>query len=877
MRLNMGSDQSERGDTSLRGMSLRMKEKASKSCWFSLHGVSSSRATSSRSFVALLIAGLCGLLFVFSTASALAESPWWHVTSSAQPTNLPPGGEGKILIVAANVGDGTAEGGSAPVTVIDRLPPGLTPTAISSAAFIHGFRLVEEQAPKCSLVPVPTCTWGNSVPPYGVLEVIITVKVGAPSGTKWTNEARIEGGEAPSAVSTHQVAVNNAVTPFGVERYEVTPENEGGAIDTQAGAHPFQITSALMLNTKVEPARGFEPLARPAALPKDLSFDLPPGLIGNPAAVPQCPEAVFVTLIADNTNRCPANSALGVALVTVTEPLSSGTFTFPTVLFNLSPGRGEPARFGFVAYFVPVTLDVSVRSGGDYGVTVRANDISQTAGLLDAQVIIWGVPGDARHDQSRGLGCLGFGTECLPVRQTQPESFLTLPTSCAGSLLTTVESDSWGAPGDFVGLPEPTIIDSPTGCERLPFQPSLVVQPETRAANTATGATVDLSVPQEVTLAAEGLAEADVKDTTITLPKGMQVNPAAAGTLEACSEADIGFERYDETTRQTFFHEETEQERLGEAPYQECPEGSKLGTVKITTPLLSEPLEGAVYQAAQDANPFGSLLALYVVAEDKKAGVRVRLAGKVEANPSTGQLVSTFDQTPQLPFEEFDLKFFGGNQAPLATSSCGAYRTETSIEPWSGNPAATPFSEFDVTAGPDGTPCPDPGPFAPSFTAGTIDNQAGAFSPFTLTLTRKDGEQTLGSLDMTLPPGLAGILSSVAQCGEAQANAGTCPPASQIGHVTVRAGVGNEPITLPEAGRPEDPVYLTGPYEGAPFGLAVVVHPGSGAVQPGGRRQAGRRAREDRGQPPYRAGVGLKRRDAPRSYRASRSREDEST
>ena len=62
---------------------------------------------------------------------------------------------------------------------------------------------------------------------------------------------------------------------FGMAGYELSPLNEDGTPATQAGSHPFQLTTTLVL----EPDRG---TPNPVALPKDLSFDLPPGLVGNP-------------------------------------------------------------------------------------------------------------------------------------------------------------------------------------------------------------------------------------------------------------------------------------------------------------------------------------------------------------------------------------------------------------------------------------------------------------------------------------------------------------------------------------------------------------------------------------------------------------------
>jgi hypothetical protein len=251
---------------------------------------------------------------------------------------------------------------------------------------------------------------------------------------------------------------------------------------------------------------------------------------------------------------------------------------------------------------------------------------------------------------------------------------------------------------------------------------------------------------------------------------------------------------------------------------QTCPESSKVGTVEIRTPVLPNPLVGAAYLAQQEANPFGSLIALYIVVYDPVSGVRVKLAGEVKPDPVTGQLVSTFENTPQLPFEELSLHFFGGSRAPLgAPALCGSYTTTASIVPWSGNPPAKSSSEFQITTGPNGTPCQDPLPFAPSLTTGSLNIQAGAFTPFTMTMSREDGNQNLRAIQLEMPPGLLGTLSSTELCPEPQADQGTCGPNSLIGETTVSVGLGGNPYTV-KGGK----VYITGPYEGAPYGLSIV-------------------------------------------------------
>ena len=419
-----------------------------------------------------------------------------------------------------------------------------------------------------------------------------------------------------------------------------------------------------------------------------------------------------------------------------------------------------------------------------------------------------------------GLGetyALGEEHPC-PV-ETAPAPFLTLPTSCqAAPLASTIYADSWENPvqGPKLGLAPPLVARAEgfnhdaeghpagtIGCEHLDFSPTVKVSPMESNAGSPTGLSAELVLPQNES--PNGLAEADLKEAVVTLPAGMSVSPSAANGLEACAEEEIA---------------------LRSASAANCPNASKLGTVEIDTPLLENPLEGSVYRAQQTHNPFGSLLALYVVAEG--SGVVVKLAGEVHADPLTGQLTATFagnppfEGTPQQPFSRLRLTLFNGPRAALMTPpACGTYGVTGTLAPWSGEmPVAfsSPFA-IDASCG---------GGFSPSLVAGTTSNQAGAFSPFSLTLSRSDQDQRLRQLSVRMPPGFAGMLSSVQLCGEPQAAEGKCPEASRIGHVTISAGPGPQPVFVPEAGKPLDPVYLTGPYGGAPFGLSIVVPPEAG-------------------------------------------------
>jgi hypothetical protein len=585
-----------------------------------------------------------------------------------------------------------------------------------------------------------------------------------------------------------------AVNPFGLQSLEVAAVNKNGSPDAQAGSHPYSLQTTFVMNRPNEIESG--KFLTPGDL-KDVSFELPRGFVGNPNATPKCKYPEF------SARKCPDDTAIGVASTYFT--YEEGEIHYITnPVYNIETPYGIPAEFGYhVKSIVPVLLDVSVRTGGDYGITVNARNLPQVLGIYGSKVTIWGVPADSSHDPLRGK-CLAESENPEEPREESRgecpvdvpvEPLLTNPTSCDEPRSATLSVDSWQERGKFVSLTAP--LPELTGCEKLDFSPSITVTPDGTAGSTPTGLTVGLHVPQESTTNPVGLAEADVRNTKVALPAGVQLSPSAADGLLACSPEQINLHRPEPST---------------------CPDASKVGTVEIDTPLLPTPLTGAVYLATQNNNPFGSLIALYIVAENKEYGVLVKVAGQTVPDPVTGQLVTTFDETPPLPFSDLKLSFFGTARAPLSTPElCGTYTTETSIEPWSGTPAVNPSSKFQITSGPAGSPCANPLPFAPGFESGSTNLQAGAFSPFTLTMSRPDGNQTLSRIEMQMPPGLLGTLSHVKLCGEPQASQGTCGEESLIGHTIVSAGLGNDPYTV-TGGK----VYITTGYKGAAYGLSIV-------------------------------------------------------
>jgi hypothetical protein len=839
------------------------------------------------------------LLLCAASSSAEVLSPWWHLTSVALPSYLPPGGQGVIVVTAANLGDGNADPATGgPVVISDQLPPGLEAIAVEGIADESLSNFGEFAPPLACAVASPgsvSCTFtGKDVPweeyngegyplvvsPYEQLYEKITVKVKQGAEAAIENFASVTGGGAPAATDEQRLPVSGAPVPFGVSAFEVRPEEPGGVLDTQAGSHPFQLTTSFELNEITEsfPDGSSAAEGRPAAPVKDLHVKLPPGLIGNPTPLPRCSLASFLQLSGGGFNpQCAASTVVGVARALIgfyegTGGATSELFVFPFTrpIFNLEPAPGEPARFGFVTKGVATLLTVGVRTGGDYGLTVSSINTSHQVEVISSETTFWGVPGDTRHNGSRGEECLKAARDdafhellgkysCAGFEENDPPPLLSLPTSCSGPMPSTVEGDSWLQPEPRTSsLLASTALPALDGCNRLPFAPEIEVTPDGQQASKPTGLDVDVHVPQEGQLNPEGLAQSNVKNIEVTLPEGVILNPSAADGLEGCSESLVGYEGSSESPTQPgvsnptftpYLPGSTAALAAGDLEALEpgknfCPNASKIAEATIKTPLLANPVRGFVYLASPQnfavfpqENPFSKHVAMYIVAEDPVSGSLVKLPGRVElggeagvAGLAPGQIRATFEDNPQLAFEDAELRFFGGERAPLASPDrCGTYTTNATFTPWSGGKAETAQSHFEITSGPNGGPCPGPAlPFSPSLASGTSNNNAGGFSPLTTTLSRPDGDQSIQSVTLHYPPGLSGLLAGVELCGDAQANAGTCGPNSQIGETIVSVGVGGDPFTV-TGGK----AYLTGPYNGsgscnpgspgcAAFGLSIV-------------------------------------------------------
>jgi hypothetical protein len=805
--------------------------------------------------VGVILAGFAlALVLLCLPATAGAATAWWHVSTVSKPTTIKPGGEGTIVVRAVNLGYESISSATVPVALGMTLPEGLKATEISGKVGSENLNYSPLGEVECASLPELKCEWKGAEPlqPFEVIEVTIDVTAGATAGHEPVS-ATISGGQpaacekvrfsggfttptcnahgvsgphtgkyesvesstpVPAASAEADIEVGEAATPFGIANYSLDLEAGDGSADSQAGANLFQMTTLLDPNQTAIPDQ-------PPALLRNVRVNLPPGLVGNATVLPQCTEIQFNAILEENQNQCPPGAAVGVASVTAVISLGAHeskpeTYTVP--IFNMVPHVGEPARFGFELEKVATFVDTSLRTGSDYGVVASLNNLSQLAGIISSSVTLWGTPGDPRHDNSRGWSCVSGGVwavglpACTAEEQKEPKPFLRLPTSCTGPLTNWLEAESWN--GQATGTVHPTVIEPAsglTGCESVPSGATMQLSPETSAASSATGLNTTVTVPQNAAMAPNGVGNADLRDATIQLPEGLIVNPAAAGGLEACSESAVGLLASDSSASEQQFTPTID------SPF--CPSAAKIGTVTVRTPLLEHPLQGGVYLAAQNANPFGSLVAMYVVAEDPVSGVLIKVAGEVALDATTGRLTAAFRNLPQAPVEEIALHFFGGERAPLSTpSACGGYEATGSFVPWSSSNSIHAPSTFDITSGPSGSACPAGRPFSPGIVAGTNTNQAGTFSPLNTVISREDGQQEIQSVRFTTAPGVAAILTGVPLCAEQQANEGTCAAQSQIGVASTTVGVGGHPFEI-SGGR----VYLTAPYAGAPFGLSVAI------------------------------------------------------
>jgi hypothetical protein len=768
--------------------------------------------------VLVVLLGACA-----SSAGAVVPGAAWSVQSIAGPTNFAPGdesGEEDYRVSVRNIGSRATDG--SPVIITDTLPPGVTPDSNISRVRLWEAKgtPINEEAGPCTEAPVVQCVYSASAVPAGdLLDMVIPVGIAqsTPEGSI-TNTVSVTGGGAPSVTVSAENAIDATPAPFAIRDFGFGVTGLGGAPETQAGAHPYGLSTAFDFTTE-DYKRPNGPGGEleegnyaPSQGVKDVVVDLPLGLVGSVLAAPRCPEADLEGGLSGPTSSltylCPSDTKVAdVALRSMqNNGIISSVVPESTLspVYNLVPEHGYAAEFGFEVHNIAkVHLFANVvHTSAGYVLRVTTPDIPSR----------WSVYFTEEKGFTAGTTLSFFGDpEAEDGTGNPPVPYYTNPSACSGEpLAATAHIDTWEHQGavNADGSPnfsDPTWLEAKsempptTGCGLLQFNPSFTLAPETAQADSPTGVTTDLRIPQAPDNDFS-LATPDLKSAVVALPAGLALSPSAADGLQACSDAQFA---------------------EGSTHPATCPEASQVGTAVAHTPSLGEALEGQVFVGSPDCSPCtpadaqdGRMVRLFMQLQAPKSGIVIKVPASVSVDPITGALVASFQGLPQQPVEDLKLNLEGGPRAPLATpEACGTYTTNGVLTPWSapqsGPPAESP-SSFGINTG-----CV--GGFAPSFTAGTTNNQAGAFSPLGVTFSRGDEEQNLSGVRVTTPPGLLGILRGVERCPEPQASQGTCGPGSLVGHATAGAGAGSHPFYT------GGEVFLTGPYRGAPFGLSVVV------------------------------------------------------
>jgi uncharacterized repeat protein (TIGR01451 family) len=786
--------------------------------------------------IALLV---CAIGCAGAAGGARADAPSvpaFAIQSLAAPTKFihDEGGADRYQVFVTN--DGAAPTDGSPITVTDVLPPGVGVVSVRAETWSTVKDFGPEACSSSTVEEVSTvvCEFSevgvHAVPHAALLipggGVLIEIKVAVPSSLsgRIVSAASVEGGGAAPVSTTRETEVGDQPGAPGLEEWTAEATGRDGLPVSSAGSRPYEYTTSFAANTELVEK---EALGTVGGSLKNISVQLPPGLVANPTAIPRCTLADFNQLDVPEEsyifNECPDDSAVGVVILQQLEG-AGGLNYFP--IYNLVPEWGMPAQFGFNATLgVPIFINTRLRTDGELGVEAYLTNVNETIRATAARTVFWGVPALPAHDGLRGRCAVTSSGQCPYEAESAP--FLRMPTDCGAPLRTPFSIETWAKQPALVGedFESPALGD----CAAPDFSPMIDARPGLEAADSPTGLDFKLHLPQaehESGPSPEGeAAEADLRDVSVTLPPGLVVNPSSANGLGSCSTSQIGL-----TTpvgQATPIH-------FDSAPAG-CPDAAKIGTVEAVAPAVDHPLKGSVYLADQERNPFGSLLAIYLVLEDPETGIVVKLAAKVTPDPVTGRLTTALRESPQLPVEDFRLRFFDGNRASLRTPrACGAYTTNALLTPWTAPaaPVASASDSFNVSSGPTGGPCPTGG-LAPQFSAGLTSGAAGTYSPLVLRLARADATAEFISLSTTTPKGLSARFAGIPYCSEAgiaqavsrsslgdgvkELTSPSCPAASQVGEITVGAGAGPSPYFT--GGK----VYLAGPYRGSPLSFVAIV------------------------------------------------------
>ncbi len=744
-------------------------------------------------------------------AGSAAAATIWNLDVHHNQTNFVPGGEGELWFDVVNVGDTASSG---PIQLTVNLPSGMTAqSARGNGATNSG---TAWNCPNIGGTSSFTCVTPGPVLRHDLNRDLIVTAAVIPSASRDRFVgAKVEGGGA-AAVATAVEKIHFSAEPAGfgflTESFKADFFDADGLTTVRrSGSHPDLATFAFDFNSIDQPTSGDPKRKAESGSIRNLRVDLPPGFLGNPTAVGECTPSQL------SFGDCPLSSQVGRADLTI-YPIGKGHYRVVSAgVFNMVHPRGSITDLAFTFTGIPVHIKASLDPANNYAITTKVSDINESLPPYSQKLTIWGVPAAASHDSER---CHLPGSEEIDTTGSCPtdaavKPFLTVPFQCGvDNVMRLRDYDSWQETGIFGSEIDYVTPGHTIDCDAPRFEPEVEVEPTGKQANTPTGLDVHIKVPQSDTNPS-ALSTPPVRRTVVTLPQGMSFSPSFADGLQSCTLAEV---------------------KLGTNEAISCPDASRVGEVTLSTPLLPGALEGSMYLAAQGDNPFGSLFALYLVLHDtEERGVLVKIPGRIDVDPVSGQITTVFDETPQFPFDDLTLKFRSGTRAPLVNPpACGLHTIGVTVASWAQPNVPVDLSNtYRVSEGPNGTACPADSahrPFSPELSAGTADPTAGAYSPFSFELRRSDTEQELSQVTAVLPPGLTAKIAGVTPCPEEaiasiSKTEGTaagesanpaCPASSQIGTLSAGLGAGPGPNYFP--GR----VYLAGPYKGAPLSLAVV-------------------------------------------------------
>ncbi len=745
--------------------------------------------------------------------------------AAAAVSGRPLGGLPEYWFDVTNVGD-TATSGTITLTI--NLPGGITRDSVRVDAVTR----LHWSCPGSPGATIITCTTSDSLPRHTSdrgLMLAVDVHPGIEPGSVRFSSASVSGGGAATASAIEPTAIDSEPAGFGIVEESFLPDflaADGLTPEREAGAHPDLLKVPFDFNTVATPLLSGgggppDPFRKaPEQNVRHLDVDLPPGFLGDPTAVGECTAVLFTV------NECPVSSQVGRIDLDITPIITEngGGLRVTTGVFNLSHPRGAVSDLGFVFSGNPVHIKASLDPANAYAITTKVTDINETLPAFNQRLTLWGVPADHSHDSERCpqfsnaggplVGRVGGDTSSECATDLERKAFLTLPSRCdVDHAMRLHHYDSWLSPGEFGPDITHTLSGQSTDCDRPRFEPQVQALPTGGQASTPTGFDVKIKVPQNEN--PNALATPPIKRAVVTLPEGMSFSPSFADGLQSCTPAQIGLFTNDPV---------------------KCPDASRIGEVEASTPLLPKATRGSMYLAAQGDNPFHSTFALYMALEDtEERGALVKIPGRIDVDPVTGQITTVFDDLPQFPVDEFALKFRSGPRAPLISPPiCGEHEIGVRIASYARPAEPVDVSNaYEVTEGPGGTPCPTGSasrPFTPEFSAGTLSSVAGRYATFLFGLSRDDAEQELSRVTTVLPPGLVAKIAGIPFCsdvslasiseaegaGWGELSNPACPQASQVG--TISAGLGAGPGPNYFGGK----VYLAGPYKGAPLSLAIV-------------------------------------------------------